>query len=125
MMTNKEITRQYLEALHRDKSPKTLNQYIAEDELKQHIAMYEISLPGYWIEPQEMIAEGDLVNVRGTIHGVHSGPLMNIPPTGKKVEFSIFITYKFLNGKIVAHWMLVDMMTLMQQIGALPMPSVA
>jgi predicted ester cyclase len=125
MPTNKEITQQYLEAIRKDKSPRTLDTYIAEQELKDHIAMYEVSPPGYWIEPHQMIAEGDLVNVYGTIHGVHNGPLMNIQPTHKTVNFSIFITYKFANGKIVAHWMVVDMMSLMQQIGAFPVPSTA
>ncbi|MBK8035347.1 MAG: ester cyclase [Chloroflexi bacterium] len=85
--------------------------------------MYEVSLPGYWIEAEDLVAEGDKVVVRGMIHGVHTGPLLNILPTGKEVSFAIFITYRIANHKIVEHWMLVDMLTLMQQIGALPAPS--
>lgn len=64
--------------------------------------------------------KGDLVSVRGWITGTHLGPLMGIPPTGKDVRFSIFITYRVADGKIVDHWMLTDNMLMMQQIGAVP-----
>lgn len=121
--SNKALIKDYLKALRKDKRPVTLDKYIAEEELKQHIAMYDVSLPGYWIEAEDLVAEGDKVVVRGMIHGVQTGPLMNIPPTGKEVSFAIFITYRIANHKIVEHWMLVDMLTLMQQIGALPAPS--
>jgi predicted ester cyclase len=121
--SNKTFMQEYLTAIRKDKNPDTLDQYIAEDELKQHIAMYETSLPGYWIEVEDLIAEGDKVAVRGTVHGVHNGQLMNIAPTGREVAFTLFITYRIVNGKIVEHWMLPDMLSLLQQVGALPAPA--
>jgi predicted ester cyclase len=121
--SNKAFIRDYLEAIRKDKSPETLNAYIAEDDLKQHIAMYEASLPGYWIEAEDMIAEGDKVALRGTVRGVHSGQLMDIAPTGREVSITLFITYRIANGKIVEHWMLADMLSLLQQVGALPAPA--
>ena len=121
--SNKTLIREYLDALRRDKSPATLDKYIAEDELKQHIAMYDVTLPGYWIEADDMVAEGDKVALWGTVHGVHKGPLMDIAPTNKQVSFSLFITYRIANGKIVEHWMLADMLSLLQQVGAMPAPA--
>jgi predicted ester cyclase len=70
-----------------------------------------------------MMAEGDMVSLRGKIRGVQNGPLMNIPPSGKPVDFAIFITYKVQGGKIVDHWMLTDDMAMLQQVGALPTPA--
>ena len=75
---NKELIRQYLDALHRDKSSVTLDMFIAEEELKQHITLFEVSFPNYWLEVHDMIAEEDRVFVRATFHGVHTGQLMNI-----------------------------------------------
>jgi predicted ester cyclase len=118
--TNKAFISRYLNALRHDKSQETLDTFIAEDELKQHIAMYEVSLPGYWLEAEDLIAEGDQVAVRGKVRGVHNGQLMSIAPTGKEVAVPIFITYRIANGKIVQHWMLVDMLDLLQQLGAAP-----
>ncbi len=115
---NKAIIRRYLEDFRKDRSPATLDKYIAEDELKQHIAMYDSVLPGYYLAPEDIIAEGDRVVVRATVHGVHEGPFMGTPPTGKTVAFPLIIIYRLADGKIVEHWMLTDMMAFMQQIGA-------
>jgi predicted ester cyclase len=122
---NKELIRQYFDALRRDKHPVTLDMFIAEEEveLKQHIAMYEVSFPGYWLEALDMIAEGDKVFVRAVFHGVHAGQLMDIAPTGKSVAAPLFIAYQIAHGKIVAHWMLADLFGIMRQIGAVPAPS--
>jgi len=119
---NKELIQEYLNTLRRDKSPATMDKFISEDELKAHIAMYEQSLPGYWIEAHDLIAEDDQVFVRATLHGVHKGKLMDIQPTGKTVTVPLYIVYKIAKGKIAKHWMLVDTLALLQQIGAIPMP---
>ncbi len=122
---NKAIIRQYLEDFRKDRSRPALERYIAEEELIAHIAMYESVLPGYYLEPLDMVAEGDRVAVRATIHGVHRGPFMGTPPTGRTVAFPLFIIYRLADGKIVEHWMLPDMLSFMEQIGATPAPVVA
>jgi hypothetical protein len=50
---------------------------------------------------------------------------MGTPPTGKTVAFPLMIIYRLEGGKIVQHWMLVDMLSFMQQIGAMPEPAAA
>jgi predicted ester cyclase len=115
---NKAIIRQYLEDLRADTSPATLDRYIAEDELKQHIAMYNQVLPGYYIVADDLLAEGDRVFVRGMIHGVHRGAFGEIPPTGREVAFALYIVYRMAEGRIVEHWMLADMVAFTQQISA-------
>jgi hypothetical protein len=118
---NKELTRRYLDAISgKPKTEAVLRLFIAEQPLIDHIMVCEDAFPLYHLITDEMIAEGDLVTVRGRVTGVHLGPLMEIPPTGKEVDFSIFITYRIADGKIVDHWMLTDNMTMMQQIGAVP-----
>ena len=121
--SNKAFIREYLEALRKDKNPETLDRYIAEDDLKHHIAMYDVALPGYWIEVEDMMAEGDKVALRGMVRGVHNGQLMDIGPTGREVAIALFITYRIADGKIVEHWMLADMLSLLQQVGAVPSPA--
>jgi len=115
---NKAIIRRYLEDFRTDRSPAMQDKYIVEDELKQHIAMYDSVLPGYYLAPEDIIAEGDRVVVRATVHGVHKGPFMDTPPTGKTVAFPLFIIYRMADGKIAEHWMLTDMPAFMEQIGA-------
>lgn len=123
--SNKAFVQKYFDAIRKDKSPATLEQYMTDEDLKHHIAMYEGPLPGYWLEAEDMVAEGDKVTVRGIIHGVHKGDLMGIAPTGKEVTVPFFITYRIANGKIAQHWLLPDMLTLLQQVGAMPSPGKA
>jgi hypothetical protein len=117
---NKEFVRRYLESgCGKPKTEPILRLFIAENEpLIQHILACEAAFPLYTLDPEEIIAESDLVSVRGMVRGTHLGEFAGIPPTGKKVEFSIFITYRIADGKIVDHWMLTDNLALMQQIGA-------
>lgn len=117
---NKALVRRYFDAVRLDKSPATLDRFIAEADLKQHIALYEASFPGYWIEEEDLIAEGDRVMVRGTVRGIHTGDLMGIPPTGTEVAAPLFIVYRIADDKIVEHWMLVDMPALLRQLGPVP-----
>lgn len=47
---------------------------------------------------------------------------MDMAATGKKMEVKGFDIVRFVNGKAVEHWGLTDSMTMMQQLGAIPMP---
>ena len=57
---------------------------------------------------------------RKAFHGTHLGPLMGIPPTGKRVTIGVIDIVRVVEGKIVEHWCVVDQMGLMQQLGVLP-----
>lgn len=119
---NKEFVRRYLEALSgKPKPPELVNQFVAEQPLKDHIAAAEVGFPSYKLEADQMIAEGDLVSVIGRFSGTHTGPFMGIPATGKSFsDVAIHITYRIEGGKIVEHWMLFDAPALMQQLGLAP-----
>jgi predicted ester cyclase len=120
---NKQFIQRYFNAINgKPKPAAVLDLYMVDDELKAHIQTAEEAFPLYRLDPEEILAEGDLVSVRGWVRGVHRGPFMGVPPTGKPVEFSIFITYRIAAGKIVEHWMLTDNITVMQQIGMMPNP---
>lgn len=119
---NKEFILDYFAALNEDKSPATVDAYMTDEVLKEHIAMFEASFPGYQLTAEEMIAEGDKIFVRTLFDAVHNGDLMGIAPTEKPVSIEIALIYQIQDGKIVDHWMLADLLTLMQQIGAAPGP---
>lgn len=121
---NKDFIRRYLEAVSGKPKPESVvNLYVAAQPLKDHIAMAELAFPLYIFDTEEMIAEGDLVSVRGRIRGTHRGPFMGIPATGNSIDVPIFITYRIAGGKIVDHWMLVDNAAVMQQLGVVPSPA--
>src|SRR5262249_7884137 len=52
---------------------------------KQFLSMYLSALTDRRANVEDISAEGDRVAVRVTYEGIHTGALMGIPPTGKRV----------------------------------------
>ncbi len=73
----------------------------------------------------DMIGEGDKVVTRITYRGTHTGDLMGIPPTGKHVAVSAMTIDQIVGGKIVETWRLFDQLSMMQQLGVIPVPEQA
>jgi len=74
---------------------------------------------------EDQMAEGDKVMSRITLHGTHTGAFQGIPPTGKAVTLQEIVVDRFAEGKVVEHWAIVDMLGLLQQLGAIPQPAQA
>jgi predicted ester cyclase len=118
---NKKFIRRYLEAINgKEKPPVVVDQFVSDADklLKQHIAGFEAGFPRYELVPEDIFAEGDKVALRFTFCAGYGGGFMDIPARGQKVAMPGIIIYKIANGKIVDHWMQVDMQTLTQQLGA-------
>lgn len=70
----------------------------------------------------DMVAEGDRVSFRMTIEMTHTGDFMGIPASSKRVSIVGIGIMRIADGKIAEFWGFPDVMSLMQQIGALPAP---
>jgi steroid delta-isomerase-like uncharacterized protein len=67
-----------------------------------------------------VIAEGDQIVVRDIVSGTHDGEFAGVPATGKSVEATFIHVYRLDNGRIAERWGLADVLSLLQQTGALP-----
>jgi steroid delta-isomerase-like uncharacterized protein len=132
---NKQVVRQYIEAFNRQDTER-LGQLVSSsnqsfefsgmhssmdwNRTQQFLAVFWTAFPDLIAKIEEIVAEGDKVAIRVINTGTHKGDFQGIPPTGKKVSFEgrDFITLR--DGKIVEQQAGVDMMELMQQIGAIP-----
>jgi len=56
--------------------------------------------------------------------GTHTGEGLGLPPTGRKVSAYGIALNTVRNGKLVAQTAVYDMMAVMMQVGAVPMPAV-
>lgn len=90
--------------------------------LRTFFAMQIAAFPDMHVTILEQIAEGDKVVHRISVEATHLGPLMGIPPTGKRVKFTLIDINRYANGKFVEHWGEVDNLGLMQQLGLVPPP---
>jgi steroid delta-isomerase-like uncharacterized protein len=69
---------------------------------------------------EDLIEEGDKVVVRNTVTGTHQGEYMGIPPTGKSVTYNEIFIARFADGRIAETWGVVDVLSQMRQLGAIP-----
>ena len=74
---------------------------------------------------EDMISEGDKVVLRWRIEGTHTGDFMGVAPSNKKITLGITEIFRVENGQLVEAWDQFDQLSLMQQIGAIPMPETA
>jgi predicted SnoaL-like aldol condensation-catalyzing enzyme len=82
--------------------------------------MFRGAFPDYRVTIHDVIVEGDKVVTRKTFTGTHRGDWMGIPASGRRVSFGAIDIVRIDGGKVVEHWAQFDMLTLAQQIGALP-----
>ena len=72
-----------------------------------------------------VLAEGEIVARRWTMRGVHRGPFLGVPPTGKPVTMTGIDVLRVRGGRIVEMWHTEDVAGVLGQLGALPRSSAA
>jgi steroid delta-isomerase-like uncharacterized protein len=87
---------------------------------KQQIMPHLAAFPDLHVTVVDMIAEGDMVAAREVIQGTHQSEFMGVPPTGKQISIAGTDIYRIVAGKIAEEWILADLLSALQQIGAIP-----
>lgn len=59
---------------------------------------------------------GDRVVAYGTITETHTGPLLHVPPSGKRVSATFMYMLRIVDGKIADAWHVEDIAGLLAQI---------
>jgi len=71
---------------------------------------------------EDKVVEENKVAARFIMTGTHNGTFFGVPPTGKTIKVQAINFYRFSNGQIVEEYGQPDMLSLLQQIGAVPAP---
>lgn len=79
--------------------------------------MYHTAFPDLRVRIDDMFGEGARVATEFTLSGTNEGEMMGMPATGRQVSVSGVIHSRVEDGRIAEEWELVDMATLMQQLG--------
>jgi C-1 hydroxylase len=83
------------------------------------------AFPDWHEEIELMVAEGDKVAYISTGTCTHTGPLGELPPTGKSMEIVNFVVQRIADGKIAETWIGWDNLAALTQLGLLPGPGEA
>ena len=136
---NKELVRRFVEEFWNEGNAAAADELMAEDAeihmptgelvdldgLKGFAGAFRGAFPDWHSTFEELIAEGDRVAERWTGRGTHRGELQGIAPTDRRIEVPGSVFYRIVDGKIVEFRGQLDMMSLMQQLGAIPSPQQA
>jgi hypothetical protein len=90
------------------------------DQTKELVRSFRSSFPDARITIEDIVAEGDLVAARMMEQGTHAGEFRGIPPTGRRVTYGSMTFLRIVDGKIVDHWGLLDLPSLLQQLRGSP-----
>jgi predicted ester cyclase len=82
------------------------------------------TFPDWSVTIESLIAEGDLVALRGTIQATHRGPFNAGPrgliaPTGARVTLTQQVVARVEAGQVVEAWIQRDGLSLLRQLGVL------
>lgn len=80
----------------------------------QHVL--KAAFPDLTVEIHDQLAEGDKVTTRKSFHATHTGPLMGIPPTQKKIRLDVIDIVILRNGQYAEHWGMSNMHSLLEEL---------
>jgi len=116
-MDGKAFITRYLDALSGHPKPAELvATFVSDPALVEHIAAVEAAFASYELVPEEMVAEGSVVAMRGTFRGRHTGTFAGISATGREVSAPLMIFYRIETGRIAQHWLQFDGASVVAQL---------
>jgi steroid delta-isomerase-like uncharacterized protein len=89
---------------------------------KTFLGAFISAFPDSHFTVHQQLAEGDRVMTFKTCRGTHHGSFHGMPATGKSVTFNIIDIFSVADGRITGHWLVTDLLGVMQQLGSMAGP---
>ena len=86
------------------------------------VGAFRIGFPDLAHETLELIVAGNRVTEPFQVTGTHLGLFQGVAPTRRRVSFTGTAVFTIDHGRIVEDRTTVDLLSLLQQIGAVPAP---
>ena len=93
---------------------------IGLEPLKQFVVSWRTAFPDSLLRIDEQVGENDRIATRWTFTGTHKGDFRGLAPTGRPINFTAMYFYRFDGGKVVEIHAMVNLLRLLQQLGAVP-----
>jgi steroid delta-isomerase-like uncharacterized protein len=92
--------------------------------VKQFFAQWLGAFPDLRFEIADLITGADKAVARATFTGTQQGEFMGTAATGKSVTVAFIDILRFGDdGRAKEHWGVFDMLSMLQQLGAIPAPA--
>lgn len=88
----------------------------------EFLSVFVEGFPDLHLTVQDAVGDRELVAQRILFEGTHTGVFQGLPPTNRKVRFSAIELNRMVDGKVAEHWVQMDQVTLLQQLGLRVVP---
>ena len=93
----------------------------SKDGVKTFFRMQIAAFPDLRLAVEDVVADGAKVVARVRYTGTQLGEFQGMPATGKAVDIQLIDIFAFADdGRVREHWGVLDLMTMMQQLGVVP-----
>ncbi|WP_239335531.1 ester cyclase [Frankia sp. CiP3] len=90
------------------------------DGFRQHVVWLREAVGDLKTTVTDLVAEDDRVVVFWRIEGIHKGDVFGVPATGRPIDGTSISWITFHDGRIVSYDVLPDRLTILRQIGGVP-----
>ena len=134
--SNQDLVRNFVTIVKNERQLQRLGEFFAADyvEHNETVAKFGNGVAGYRaflghlfaafpddrLEIGQILGDGDLVAYRATESGTHKDTFLGIPATGKRATWTEIQFFRIANGKVVEHWVDVDIFSWFTQLGVIP-----
>uniref|UniRef100_UPI0034E05758 ester cyclase n=1 Tax=Streptomyces chartreusis TaxID=1969 RepID=UPI0034E05758 len=74
------------------------------------------AFPDVRLDVRSVLAEDDRVSMRISVTATHKGPFMDIAPTNRTVTWHTAEEFRFVDGKVVEHWDVINYMPMLREL---------
>jgi steroid delta-isomerase-like uncharacterized protein len=96
--------------------------YQGVEPFKQQVAAFRAAFPDLRITIEDTLTAGDRFASRTTVTGTHTGDLMGMPATGRRISVEAVDIVRIHNGQAIERWGGLNMYALLTQLGVIPVP---
>lgn len=133
---SKKLVRDFVEVVKNGRKLDRLGEFFKADyvEHNQTVASFGKGVAGYKaflghlftafpddkVQIDQIVGDGEWVAYRATESGTHKAAFLKIPATQKHATWTEIQFFRIKDGKIVEHWVDVDLFSWFQQLGVIP-----
>jgi steroid delta-isomerase-like uncharacterized protein len=92
------------------------------EPFQQQVAAFRTAFPDLHVSVDDLLSDGDRFASRTTVTGTHTGDLMGMPPTGKRISVEAVDIGRVENGQAKERWGGLNMYSMLTQLGVIPAP---
>lgn len=135
---NKELVRRYIEEFANAHTVEPLDELLTDDfqehnpfapeyppgreALKAVAQGIFTAFPDVKVVIDYMVAEGDWVATRHSVTATNTGEFNGLPPSDNEAAWTEMHLFRIKEGQIAEHWVELNLMSILIQIGAMPAP---